>query len=300
MDKEHRTSLLKLHFVVFIYGFTAILGKLISISAIDLVWYRMLVAVAGLSVLLFLQGFNLKISFRAGIQILLVGLIVAAHWISFFGAIKLSNISVTLGCLASTTLFTSILEPLILKRKVNAVEVIIGLIIIAGLYLIFQFEIHYLDGILVALASAFLAGLFTVLNKKLVQKHSTRLITFYEMVGGFIGISLFFLFTEGFSTEFFLLPVSDVFYLLLLGLVCTAFAFAIQVDVMKKLSAYLVALTINLEPVYGIILAWLFFRDTELMSTGFYIGTVIILVAVLAFPVYQSRRRKAEVLQKKP
>ncbi len=292
MDKDHRSSLLKLHFVVFIYGFTAILGKLISISAIDLVWYRMLVALLGLSTLFFLQGFNLKISFRTGIQILLVGLIVAAHWISFFGAIKLSNISVTLGCLASTTLFTSILEPLILKRKVNAIEVLIGLLIIAGLYLIFQFEIHYLNGILVALVSAFLAGLFTVLNKKLVQKHSTRLITFYEMVGGFMGISLFFLFTKGFDHEFFQLPLSDVVYLLLLGLVCTAFAFAIQVDVMKKMSAYLVALSINLEPVYGIILAYLFFRDTEFMSAGFYVGTLIILASVLVYPVYLYRKKK--------
>jgi drug/metabolite transporter (DMT)-like permease len=278
---------------VFIYGFTAILGKLISISALDLVWYRMLIASLGLIILFFFQRFSVKIAPKDIFKILLIGLIVAAHWISFFGAIKLSNISVTLGCLASTTFFTGLLEPLIIRRKLNLIELYIGLIIILGLYLIFRFETGYTKGIIVAVISAFLAALFSVLNKKLIQTHSTRILSFFEMIGGFLGISIYLLINNHFSVNFFQLSVSDTIYLLILGLLCTAFAFAIQVDVMKKLSAYIVALTINLEPIYGIILAYLFFSETEYMSTGFYIGTIVILLSVFGYPLIRKRLKKS-------
>jgi drug/metabolite transporter (DMT)-like permease len=291
LEKAKIASLAKLHVIVFIYGFTAILGKLISISAIDLVWYRMLIATLGLSLLFIFQRYSVKIALGDFIRIILVGFIVAAHWISFFGAIKLSNVSVTLGCLASATLFTSILEPLLLKRGINLIEVLIGFLIILGLYLIFRFETNYATGIIVAIISAFLAGLFTVLNKILVQKHSTRILTIYEMMGGFIGISIFLLLTGGFSQSFFILPTSDIVYLLILGLICTAFAFAIQVDVMKELSAFIVALSINLEPVYGIIMAFIFFGDTEFMSAGFYAGTALILVSVFGYPLMKNMQR---------
>ena len=179
MRKEYVTSLVKLHLVVFIYGFTAILGKLISISAINLVWYRMLIATVSLGILFTLQKYSLRITKRDAIKILSIGIIVAAHWITFFGAVKLSNVSVTLGCLASSTLFASILEPLLVKRRIIPLEVFIGLLIILGLYLIFRFETDYTKGILVALTSAFLAALFTVLNKIMIQHHSTRTLTFY-------------------------------------------------------------------------------------------------------------------------
>jgi drug/metabolite transporter (DMT)-like permease len=291
LEKAKIASLAKLHVIVFIYGFTAILGKLISISAIDLVWYRMLIATLGLSLLFIFQRYSVKIALGDFIRIILVGFIVAAHWISFFGAIKLSNVSVTLGCLASATLFTSILEPLLLKRGINLIEVLIGFLIILGLYLIFRFETNYATGIIVAIISAFLAGLFTVLNKILVQKHSTRILTIYEMMGGFIGISIFLLLTGGFSQSFFILPTSDIVYLLILGLICTAFAFAIQVDVMKELSAFIVALSINLEPVYGIIMAFIFFGETEFMSAGFYAGTALILVSVFGYPLMKNMQR---------
>lgn len=251
----------------------------------------MLIATLGLSLLFIFQRYSVKIALGDFIRIILVGFIVAAHWISFFGAIKLSNVSVTLGCLASATLFTSILEPLLLKRGINLIEVLIGFLIILGLYLIFRFETNYATGIIVAIISAFLAGLFTVLNKILVQKHSTRILTIYEMMGGFIGISIFLLLTGGFSQSFFILPTSDIVYLLILGLICTAFAFAIQVDVMKELSAFIVALSINLEPVYGIIMAFIFFGETEFMSAGFYAGTALILVSVFGYPLMKNMQR---------
>jgi drug/metabolite transporter (DMT)-like permease len=292
MSSSSLISHLKLHFVVLIYGFTAILGKLISISAIDLVWYRMLIAAVSIYIYIRMRRISIRLPLREIIRILIIGLLVAAHWITFFGAIKLSNVSVTLGCLASATLFTSILEPLFYRKRLNWIEVVIGLLIIAGLYLIFQFEFHYWKGILTAIISAFLAGLFTVLNRKQVERQSAHIISFYEMIGGVLGITLFLLVRGEHTHIFQAIPYTDLIYLLLLGIVCTAFAFVVQVDVMRQLTAYVVALTINLEPVYGIILAVIFFGDSELMSFGFYIGTVVILLSIIGYPLYTRRAKK--------
>ena len=185
------SSHFKLHFVVFIYGFTAILGKLIILPAAQLVWYRMLIAVITFYFFLRLKKTDLSISREHFLKLFGIGIIVAIHWITFFGAIKISNVSVTLGCLATTTLFTSLLEPFFFRKRINAVEVIIGLLIILGLYMIFRFETRYSDGVIVALISAFLAGLFTVINKKMVLNHKASVIGFYEMTGGLAGISIY-------------------------------------------------------------------------------------------------------------
>jgi drug/metabolite transporter (DMT)-like permease len=288
-------SHLKLHLIVIIFGFTAILGKLITMPAEQLVWWRMLIAALTFIALFSINRTTFILPLREVLKILGVGLIVAGHWLCFFGAIKLSNVSVMLGCLASATLFTSLLEPVVFRKRMNGVEVIIGLLIIAGLYLIFQFETHYWKGIVTAITSAFLAGLFTVLNRKLVAKHRARIITFWEMIGGVLGISIYLIFSGGFSAEMFHPKRMDMVYLLILGTICTAFAFVVQVDIMKKLTAYVVVLTINLEPVYGIFLAFLFFGQSELMSAGFYSGTMIILASVFGYPVYVKHleRKKA-------
>lgn len=286
MKQELLYNHFKLHLIVIIYGFTAILGKVITLPADQLVWYRMLIAAATFFFLFLVNRTNFILPFSEALKILGVGIIVGAHWVTFFGAVKLSNVSVTLGCLASATLFTSILEPIFFRKKLNAVEVIIGVLIIIGLYLIFQFETKYWQGILTAITSAFLAGLFTVLNRKLVAKHKARVISFYEMLGGFLGIAIYLLVSGSMSAGLAKPTGMDIVYLLILGLVCTAFAFVIQVDVMRHLTAYIVALTINLEPVYGIILAFIFFGDSELMSTGFYLGTIVILLSVFGYPVY--------------
>jgi drug/metabolite transporter (DMT)-like permease len=222
-----------------------------------------------------------------------VGFIIAIHWVTFYGAIKLANVSVALGCFATTALFTSILEPFFYRKRINIAEVLIGLIIIAGLYLIFRFENRYVAGIVVALISAFLAGLFTVLNRKLVAHHKAVKISFYEMIGGLLVLTVIMIATGRGITKPFLLPsLMDLFYLLLLGTVCTAFAHTIQVAVMQHLTAFTVTLTINLEPVYGIILAFFIFGETERMTTGFYAGTLIILLSVIGFPVIQYYRSR--------
>jgi len=290
------SSHLKLHFVVLIYGFTAILGKLITLPAAQLVWYRMLIAVVAFYLFIRWKKTDLSISRGQFFKLFGIGIIVAVHWITFFGAIKISNVSVTLGCLATATLFTSLLEPFFFRKRINAIEVIVGLLIILGLYLIFRFETRYSLGIIVALISAFLAGLFTVINKKMVMHQKASVISFYEMLGGLTGITIYLLFTGSDQSPLALPSPMDFVYLLVLGTICTAYAFAAQVDVMKHLSAYIVALTINLEPVYGIVMAYFIFGETEHMTGGFYIGTAIILVSVLGFPVYHyylKRRQKA-------
>jgi drug/metabolite transporter (DMT)-like permease len=278
-----------MHWIVFIYGFTAILGKLITLDAIELVWYRMFIAFFSLGVLLKLRKRSLVTPWRSAAAMIGVGFVVAFHWIAFFHAIKISTISVTLGCMASTTLFASLLEPALMKRPIVWLEVVVGLFIILGLYIIFQFEPDHIAGILTALAAAFLAALFTVLNKRLLDHHRPLVISLYEMGGGFLAITLFMLLNGTFTSGLQLPVISDWFYLLLLGSVCTAYAFAVSIKVMDILSAYTAVLIINLEPVYGILLAFLFFGDSEYMSAGFYAGTLIILAAVLLFPIMTKR-----------
>lgn len=289
MKSENLKSHLLLHLVVIIYGFTAIIGRLITIPAVNLVWFRMLIAMVLFFVWLKIKKIPIKVSVKEAVTLLSIGAIVALHWISFFGAIKISNISVTLGCMSATTLFTSLLEPIIFKKRVDPIEVIIGVVIILGLYLIFQFETQYRLGISVALVAAVLAALFTILNRGAAQKHSPAVISLYEMLGGVIVLSGLLLFQGDIGTEMFNLSISDWVWITILASICTAFAFSLSVWVMKKLSAFTVVLAINMEPVYGILLAYLFFKEEEQMSTQFYIGTILILVAVVLHPLIKSR-----------
>ncbi len=292
MDKI-RKDLIHLHFIVFIYGFTAILGRLITLNAIELVWYRMIIAFVALGFIFILSRQKIKVSLKKISIFIGVGLIVALHWVTFFHSIKISTISVALGCLASTTLFTSFLEPAILRRSISWFEVLTGVIIIIGLYIVFQFEPGYVLGIITGLISAFLAGMFIVINKLLVKENHPTTISFYEMGGGFIGITLFMFFNGHFESNIAMPTANDWVYLVILGVVCTAYAFMASTKIMKTLSAFTVVLTVNLEPIYGIILAFLIFGEQEFMSLGFYIGTLIILMAVFMLPVL---RRKAKNL----
>ncbi len=287
--EQYKKHLIHLHIIVFIYGFTAILGRLITLDAISLVWYRMLIAFVTLGLMLLGLKKRIVVSPKSLMVMVGIGFIVAFHWITFFHAIKISTISVALGCLASTTLFTSFLEPAIIRRRISVLEVITGIIIIIGLYVIFQFEPDHLLGIITALLSAFLAALFTVLNKALVKNHHPVTISFYEMGGGFLAISLFMCASGSFNASFPIPQENDLIYLLLLGIVCTSYAFMASVKVMKSLSAYTVVLTVNLEPVYGILMAFFMFGDTEKMSPGFYLGTFIVLSAVFLFPVMRKK-----------
>lgn len=278
-----------LHFIVVLLGFTAILGALITLDAIDLVWYRMFFAAAGLWVYLKLKRRNLSMAPKDQFHLYMIGIVVALHWITFFHAIKVSNVSVTLGVFASTTLFTSFLEPLINKRRVLWLEVIIGLVILAGIYLIFQYEMEYVEGIIFSLLSALLNGLFVVLNRRISRRWDPALISFYEMIGGFAAISVFLLFTGGIYVGLLAPQTTDLFWILVLSFLCTSYAFAAIVEIMKELSAYTVVLAVNLEPVYGILLALFIFGESEKMSGGFYLGTLVILVSVFSYPFLKRK-----------
>ncbi len=286
---ENIKSHFHLHFVIILLGFTAILGNLISLEAIHLVWYRMLFAFIGLLIFILIKKKRFLLNFRSIVKLLGIGVIIALHWIFFFHAINVSNVSVTLGVMASTTLFTSFIEPVFNRSRVLWLEVFIGIIVIGGLYIIFQFETQYYEGIFFALLAALLNGLFAVLNKRISLKYEPTVISLYEMLGGFGVITLFYLLTGGIDATFFKISASDLIYILILGFLCTSYAFAAIVEIMKVLTAFNVVLAINMEPVYGIIMALVIFGETEQMSPGFYLGAIIIISAVFTYPILKSK-----------
>lgn len=274
-------SYLNLHLIVFIWGFTAILGALISIQADALVWYRMLFAGVFLFLFILFKKQSFRIPIKEFFKLIFVGLLIAVHWIFFFKAIHISNVSITLSVFSLGAFFTSILEPIFYGRKVLWYEVLFGLVIIAGLALILQVEINYFEGMMYALASIIIGVLFTLMNGKLIKKHEPSVITFYEFLAGVFFISIYFLFENKFTVEFFILTSNDWVLLFILSSVCTAYAFTASVKVMQKLSPYTVMLTTSLEPVYGIILAFFIIGGKEKMSTEFYIGAILIVITVI-------------------
>jgi len=281
MQNDNLKSYLNLHLIVFIWGFTAVLGALITIPAEDLVWYRMLFASVFLGAFLVIRRKSFRIPMRGLLQLVFVGLLIALHWIFFFQAIHISNVSITLSVFSLGAFFASLLEPIFYGRKVLWYEVFFGLIIIAGLSLILQVESGYINGVFFALASIILGVLFTLMNGKLITKHDPSVITFYEFLSGFFFISIYFVFQGKFSIDFFVLTSKNWILLFILASICTAYAFTASVRVMRKLTPYTVMLTTNLEPVYGIILAYFIIGGKEKMSAEFYIGALIIVITVI-------------------
>lgn len=287
-------NLIILHFTVFIWGFTGILGQLISISAVSLVWYRVLIAAASLFLYFKVNKTGLKLSINSFFQLIFTGALVGGHWVLFFASIKLSTVPVALVCLSSITLFTAIFEPIINKKKISKLEIFAGLLIIIGIATIFKFETKYTKGIEAGLLSAVCASLFSILNSRLIKKHEAPVIAFYELSGAFIWITIYLLCTGGFNPSMYL-KGTDIGYLFILGTVCTSLAYVAGVSVMRELSAFRVALITNLEPVYGIIMSLVFFKDMNKMTIGFWVGALIILSTIFLFPVAQKQitRRKS-------
>ena len=288
-DKAH---LFNLHFIVFIFGFTGVLGELIDLDAFSLVLNRMILASLTLFIFFKFQGINLKLDPISLFKVLGVGLLTAAHWVTFFHAIKISNVSVTLSCIASTAFMVSLIEPIIFKRKVRLYEMGLGLLVMARLYLIFRFDGDYTNGIIAALISAFLAACFSTLNGKLLETVDAGPMAFWEMLGGVISISIYMVIQSDVPSAIWETSLDDSFYLLLLGTVCTAYPMVHIIKIMKKISPYSVALAVNLEPVYGIVLAFMIFGEEEKMKPAFYIGTVLILAALFLDAVIKRVRRK--------
>ena len=281
-----------LHVIVLIFGLTGILGKLITIDSYLLVWYRVGIALIAIGGYFLVTKHTLKVDRKQLRYILLTGVIIAVHWVTFFEAIKQSNVSVALVCFSSSTLFTSLIEPFYFKRKIKAYEIIFGIIIIIGLYFIFSFEFKYLTGMILSFISAALASWFTVLNGILIKKTSSKTISFYELLGAFIILSIYLLGVNGIDVNQYKIPTPDIKWLIILGTLCTAFAFIVSVEVMKKISPYTVTISVNLEPIYSIILALIIWPDSETMSAGFYMGTIIIITTIFLNAFIKNRQKK--------
>lgn len=291
MQNDNLKSYLHLHVIVFIWGFTAILGKLISLEALDLVWYRMLFASVIMTFVVLFNKEKMKVPFNVLVGFIVSGIIIAAHWLTFYQAIKVSNVSITLACLSTGAFFASILEPIFYKRKVIWYELLFGVIVVIGLGIIFNVETKYTTGIYLAVTSAFLSALFSVINGKYAKEYNPNIISLYELSSGVFFISIYLFFAGSFTPAFFALSINDLIWLFLLSSICTAYAFSASVKVMKFLSPFTVMLTINLEPIYGIILALLIFKDGEEMTPLFYVGALIILATVIANGIVKSYKK---------
>ncbi|MDX5420748.1 MAG: DMT family transporter [Hymenobacteraceae bacterium] len=291
---------IELHFVIFLWGFTAILGKLISIPAVELVALRTLITALALGAIIYRRGTPFWLGRTSALKITGVGFIIAAHWILFFASARVSSVSICLVGLATCSLWTAFLEPMFTKSKVKPHEILLALLVILGLYIIFQHETDFdsILGISMAIGSAFLGSVFTIINARLAKQIPSTTITCYEMAGACLGTVLFFpIYTEFFAQEGlnFGLTSMDWVYLLVLALACTVYAYTASVRLMQRITAYTMNLTVNLEPIYGIVLAWFIFNEDEQMSSGFYIGAAVILLSVFIYPVldaYERRRQK--------
>ncbi|HMU06544.1 MAG TPA: EamA family transporter [Kaistella sp.] len=289
----NKSELFRLHFIVFLWGFTAILGKLIHANAQVLVFYRM--SFAALFLYIFIRFFkkeSLKISKKLLIQLAAIGGFMAFHWLCFFYSIKVSNVSIALSCLSLSTLFASILEPIIFKRKIDISEVVMGIVIVICMGLIFKTEFHYKEGIFYGILTALFGTIFSVFNGKIFGKTSSGNIIFYEIFSGFLILSVFYLIT-GQIFQVNEISYRDLALIILLASVFTAFPMLESVNLMKYISPFTLILTVNLEPIYGIILAFFIFGESEQMSPIFYIASLIMILAIIANGVIKARKNAA-------
>lgn len=300
-------SYIILHATVFIWGITPILGKGLIVKAIPLVWYRVLIAVPAILLYLLYKQVNLNLPRRAALQLLGISALIAAHWFAFYTAIKISNISVTMACFSCGAFFSALLEPLVFKRKISWVEIGLGLLVMVGISYIFSVEFKYVTGMILSVLAALGAACFSVLNGVMVKRHDSRVIALYELSGVFLFTTLYLLLSGDLNSSLFdfgsteassslFLNISpftmNIAGLLFFGLICTALTFITSVEVMKKISPYTVNLTVNLEVVYSIIWAILIFGQSEYMSVGFYVGTSLVFIALIANGWYKSQARK--------
>ena len=277
-----KRSLIQLHVFVFLAGLTAPIGNLIQLNGLVLVFYRMLLTVLALFPIYLLHKKDVKVPNKEKLRLMMIGILIAIHWVCFYGSIKLANVSIALVCISSVGIFTAVLEPFIFKTKFVWNDIFIGLLSLLGIFCIFQFDIHFRTGIIVGLVSAFFASIFTIINKRLTVQHTTQTIQTFEMIGGLGFLLLVILVLNTYQHTAFILPTNkDWFWLLILALVCTVLANHLMLNALKKISAFTMNVTLNLEPVYGIIIAIILFQEQKQMGKGFYLGIVLIAISVL-------------------
>jgi len=295
-----RNALLLLHLVVFIWGFTGILGKLIQQETLHLVYTRTVIGMLGLALAAWWMRHTISPRTPDLKHYLLTGVIITGHWITFYGAIKISTASLAAACLSTSTVFTALMEPFWFKRKIRIYEVVLGIAVVAALFLIFGLETEHRLGIAVATLSALLSAWFNVINAKLVQRDNAIRIGFYEMSAVVLVIGGWLAFKGDLPPPLWELPTSDIIYQLLLGFVCTSFAFVAGIAVMRQLSPFTVMLTVNLEPVYTILIALLIWGAEEKMTTGSYLGIALILASLVVNGWLQRKRNAQEVVEPDP
>ena len=295
-----RNALVLLHITVFIWGWTGILGKLIDQEALPLVYVRTWIAAAGLVVAALVLRRSLDPRTPELKQYLLTSVLIAAHWYTFYHAIKISTAGIAAACLATSTVFTALLEPFWFKRRIRTYEIVLGVVVIAALLMIFGLETKHRMGIVIGTLSALFSAWFNVVNGVLVQRDHAIRIGFYEMVGAAMVVGVVLLFTAGLPPPLWHMPATDILWHLLLGLVCTSFAFVAGIAVMRQLSPFTVVLAVNLEPVYTIIIALLIWGSEERLDTGSYIGIALILLCLFGNAWWHKRRSKAEAIAPDP
>lgn len=277
-----KKALLQLHIAVFLAGFTAILGKLITLNEGLLVWFRLLITVSTLAIMLYYQKRIKTIPWGDMLKIFGVGVIVALHWVTFYGSVKYGNVSVALVCFSATGFFTAFFEPMILRRKLSVIEIGLGMMAIAGIYIIFDFHPQYKLGIIFGILSAMGSALFPIFNKRLLVVYEPKTLTLYELGGGLLALTVLVpLYLQKFPASYYVPTATDWLWLFVLAWLCTVLSFDLQLNALKKVSAFTANLTYNLEPVYGIILAFIFFKENENLHREFYLGVLLILLAVV-------------------
>jgi drug/metabolite transporter (DMT)-like permease len=277
-----RKAFLQLHIAVLLAGFTGVLGRLIEINESLLVWYRMFFSVIFLLILTIFTKKITKLSIRQMLPLLGIGAIIALHWVTFYGSVKYANISVSLVCFSAVGFFSALLDPFISKRRFKSIELLLGLMVILGVYLIFHFDQNFRTGIIFGLISAFLASIFPILNKQYVTIHNPDTITFYEMAGGWLILNFVVPVYLQFVPVASILPnFMDFVWLLVLSLFCTVLAFNLSVRALSSISPFTVNLSFNLEPVYGILLAFVLFKEHLEVGFSFYAGLTIIFLTVV-------------------
>lgn len=270
-----------MHLAVLLWGFTGVLGRAISLSAPVLVWYRMLLTALFMAGILYYRKLWVPVGRKDMRQLALIGGLMALHWVGFYGSIKFANASIALVCLSTASIFTSLLDPLVNKTKHDPIELLIGAIALAGVYLIYQFQQFYGLGILFGIIAAILSSVFTVLNKRIANKYPSRTIVFYEMGTGWLFITLLMPLQFMYDKSTVMLPPAlDWVWLIILSLCCTVWAQSLALNALKKISSFTATLSVNLEPVYGILLAFIFFKENKELGSGFFWGMLLIILSV--------------------
>ncbi|HEV8282969.1 MAG TPA: DMT family transporter [Chitinophagaceae bacterium] len=288
-----KKAFFQLHIAILLAGFTGVLGRLITLNEGLLVWYRLFISSVTMWILFSLTKKLQRISIKDILKLSGIGFLAALHWVSFYGSIKYANVSVALVCFSAVGFFTALFEPLFFQKRINPIEVLLGLIVIGGIYIIFHFDPKYKIGIILGVVCAVLLAFVMILIRQFVQRINPQTLLTYQLSGGLITLSFFMPFyLKQFPTSYMIPDFSDWMWLLVLAWFCSVLAFQFSVDALKKLTAFTVNLSFNLEPVYGIVLAFIIYHENKELGWSFFTGMGLIVLALCLQMWRVSRQSK--------